>query len=197
MARALIGFLLLTVSANCNAQSPTSSPHWQPRRSGLGNPDDAGPSRTSLREAHLPNQIRRKIVAVVAKKILSEGYDPKAQVTALDFFVEYPRLAQDRSQTICVKETGNPNTDVWLFRISGGHAIPILADAGQGYGPWGKGIHHGMRDYQTTWIMNMATGGTKVLRFDGIRYRAAYCFAYAMGDDGDLKYGRREKCNKE
>jgi hypothetical protein len=178
MARFIIGSLfLLMISADCYAQQQRPS--------------------IPLRDAHLSIPIRREIVSVVAKKLLSEDHHPTPEADILDFFVEYPHLAQDGSKTILVEEPSNPNPDIWLFSVSGAHVIPILADGGQGYGAWGKGFHHGMRDFQTTWITNMETGATKVLRFDGARYRPAYCSVYFVDEDGKLKNGPRGKCNKD
>ena len=176
MARFTGGFLFLMLfSASCRAQE----------------------QRLSLRDAHLSIPIRREIVSIVAKRLLSEDHHPTPEADILDFFVEFPHLAQDGSKTIFVAEYGSPNPDIWLFKVSGAHVIPILADGGQGHGMWGKGFHHGMRDYQTTWITNMETGATKVLRFDGTRYRPAYCSVYFVDEDGKLKNGPRGKCNKD
>ena len=70
-----------------------------------------------------------------------------------------------------------------------------MKGGGFGYTPKGKTYHNGMRDLQTAWNMSCCSGGIEVYRFNGTRYKPAYCLSYTSDDEGNMKFGPKGHCN--
>jgi hypothetical protein len=160
-------------------------------------------SPPSLKAAHLPAQVRNDIVAAIAEGFQDQPKEfPSGEKIALGSWVSFVRLSQTGPAAILISSgpddpfngaTGND--EIWLFRRVGDRAVLILR--GGGYDPSSvRGpYHYGMLDFQTSWNMGCCGGSTKVYRFDGIRYKAAYCYSYAEDEKSGTKYGPHEKCS--
>ena len=147
--------------------------------------------RVALKSAPLPSQVRKDIVAAIAADY------------ALTSWVSFPQLTPNGKGTILVTagpddpDTGaTGNGDLWLFRQVGNHAVLILKGGGSGYGPTGAAYHNGMHDFQTAWNMSCCSGGVEVYRYDGQRYKPAYCYSYETDDDGNMKEGPHGRCEE-
>ena len=81
-----------------------------------------------------------------------------------------------------------------IFRRVGNHAVLILTGGGFGVKPASNTYHNGMLDLQTAWNMSCCSGGIEVYRFDGHRYKPAYCYSYETDEDGNMKFGPHGKC---
>jgi len=151
----------------------------------------ANDDRVALKDAPLPSQVRKDIAAAVAGDF------------SLTSLVSFPKLTPSGKGTILV--TGGPddpangatgNGDIWLFRRVGNHAVLILKGGGSGYGPTGAAYHNGMHDFQTAWNMSCCNGGVEVYRYNGQRYKPAYCYSYETDDDGNMKEGPHGRCEE-
>ncbi len=115
----------------------------------------------------------------------------------MDFFTEFPKLAQDGRRTISVQAAspfaGAHQSELWVFQLLGGHALQILNEDATGYGPYKSAYHNGLRDYQVTVDFDNQRG-TAVYRFDGTRYRPAFCESNEIADYNP-KLVHRVKCN--
>jgi hypothetical protein len=155
----------------------------------------------ALRDAHLPAQVKSDIVKIVASHFQDMPDSPSGHTIALSSWVSTMQLARTGPPAIVV--SGGPddydngatgNGDIWLFRRVGNHAVLILSGGGFDFKPASKTYHNGMLDLQTAWNMSCCSGGIEVYRFDGHRYKPAYCYGYETDEDGNMKFGPHGKC---
>jgi hypothetical protein len=158
--------------------------------------------RIVLREARLPQQVKDDIVAVTSKELTDVLFDSKQKPVdaALDFWVSFPKLTRTGQQTIEIDANellagATGNTQIWIFLRVGNHARLIFTGGGSGSSPASTRYHNGLLDVKTAWNMSCCNGGIEVYRFDGRRYRPAYCYGYTRTEDGDLKFGPRTHCD--
>jgi len=179
--------LLLIISVVASAQPDTN----------------ANTGHASLLTARLPAQVRSDIVATIAKGFSDEpkGF-PSGQRIALSSWVSLVRLSQTGPAAILI--TSGPddpdngatgNGDFWLFRRIGNHAVFMLKGGGFSASPRRGAYHNGMLDLQTAWNMSCCEGAIEVYRFDGVRYKAAYCYSYTVDEGDNMKSGPHGKCN--
>jgi len=166
---------------------------------------NANTGDVSLRTAHLPASVRHDIVAAIAKDFADEPKEfPSGRTIALGSWVSFVQLSRTGPKAILVQ--GGPqdpdngatgNADMWLFRRSGDHAVLILRGGGYSFGPaeGRRTYHNGMIDVQTAWNMSCCSGDVEVYRYNGTRYRPAYCHSYEIDDDGSMKSGPRVPCS--
>jgi hypothetical protein len=160
------------------------------------------PAGVSLRDAHLPVQVKSDIVAIIAKHFQDMPGSPSGHTIALSSWVSELHLA--RSGPPVIEIDGGPddydngatgNGDIWLFRRVGNRAVLIFSGGGFTIKPESNTYHNGMLDIHTAWNMSCCNGGIEVYRFDGHRYKPAYCYDYETDDDGNMKFGPHGKCN--
>jgi hypothetical protein len=156
----------------------------------------------ALRDAHLPAQEKNDIVAIIAKHFQDMPGSPSGHTIALSSWVSELHLA--RSGPPVIEIDGGPddydngatgNGDIWLFRRVGNRAVLIFSGGGFTIKPESNTYHNGMLDIHTAWNMSCCNGGIEVYRFDGHRYKPAYCYDYETDDDGNMKFGPHGKCN--
>jgi hypothetical protein len=159
------------------------------------------PAGVSLRDAHLPAQVKNDIVAIVAGHFQDMPGSPSGRTIALSSWVSTIQLS--RSGPAAIEIDGGPddynngatgNGEIWIFRRIGNHAFLILSGGGFNLHPVAKAYHNGLLDLQTAWNMSCCNGGIEVYRFDGHRYRPAYCYDYETDDDGNMKFGPHGRC---
>jgi hypothetical protein len=185
--RSLVGWFILTIAA---------SPCW----ADLGH--DRSPGQVSLRNAPIPPQMRNDIVRAIARDFADE---PKGSLTgrdiALTSWVSFVPLSRTGARAILISSgADDPNNgatgngEFWLFRRVGAHAVLILKTGGFEAVPVRGIYHNGMLDFRTAWNLSCCEGSVAVYRFDGIRYRSAYCSSYTSDQEGNMKYGPRSRC---
>ncbi len=158
----------------------------------------------SLAKTHLPAQVRADIVASVARYFTGQSKEePSGRAIAMDSSVEPIRLSRTGPPSLIVtggsldpNNGATGNADQWLFRRVGNHAVLILKGGGFSLGKRGTTYHNGMLDVQTAWNMSCCDGGIEVYRFDGVRYRPAYCMSYTLDEDNNFKEGPRGRCSE-
>jgi len=172
---------------------------WAPAQ-----PDtNANTGQASLRTAHLPAQVRNDIVTAIAKGFSDQPKEfPSGKRIALTSWVSFVRLSQTGPAVILITsgpdDPGNGatgNGEFWLFRRVGDHAVLIFRGGGFSALPRRSVYHNGMLDLQAAWNMSCCEGAIEVYRFDGVRYRPAYCYSYTVDEDGNMKSGPHGKCN--
>ena len=159
----------------------------------------------SLQTAALPAQLRSDIVAAIARDFADQARgEPSGRAVALGSWVSFPRLSQTGAPAILVSSgPDDPNNgatgngEVWLFRRVGNHAVLILKGGGYSAAATGKTFHKGMLDFKTAWNLSCCSGSYEVYRYDGARYKPAYCFDYDTDEDGNLKDGPKNRCREE
>jgi hypothetical protein len=177
--------LLLLISACATAQTSRS---------------ESPPARITLREAHLPAAMRDQIASIIVQKIRAEDSDPQLEVNVLDFFTEFPKLAQDGRRTISVQSAspfvGAHESELWIFQLLGRHALQMLNNEdATGYSPYKSAYHNGMRDYQVT-AGSGNQWGTVVYQFDGNQYQRAFCQTSVMDGHNNLRLVHQGKCRQ-
>ena len=186
MVRQLVAFLSLIIFCQC---APAQT--------------DTNTNQASLGAAPLPAQVRNDIVAAIAKDFPDQPKEfPSGEQIAMSSWVRFVRLSQTGPAAILISSgpddpdngaTGNG--DFLLFRRHGNRAVIILKGGGFSATPRPGAYHNGMLDIQTAWNMSCCEGGIEVYRFNGVRYKPAYCYSYTEEDEGKLKLGPRGKCS--
>lgn len=155
----------------------------------------------NLRDSALSREIKGEIAAAIAKQFQTIPGEPSGRAIAMTSWVSRIRLAGSGPSAIVV--SGGPddynngatgNNDIWIFRVNGGHARLVLTSGGFGLRPASKTRHHGLVDLQTGWNMSCCEGGIEVYRFDGERYKPAYCSSYTSDGDGKMAFGPHVCC---
>jgi hypothetical protein len=165
--------------------------------------DPGAPAKeVTLRDAHLTDQVRKDIYALVLKDMEGSGEQDTARLKemTLNLSVIFMKLSKDGSSSILVEgDEGNPlgstngigNEPFWLFRRVGDHAVLVFFTVGQGVSVKPT-FHHGMRDISTGQRMGHSmTFSAEVDEFDGTNYRPAYCYDSSVDEKGkDIKSPR-------
>jgi hypothetical protein len=182
--------LLMSLNQYLSAQSHPSGPVKQ----------------VMLRDAHLPDQVRKDIYALVLGEMTdgSSAQDAaRLQKMAWNLSVSFLKLSKDGSLSILVEgDVDNPlsgmnangNNPAWLFRRVGDRPVLIFENVGQGVGV-GHTFHHGMLDISTAERMGHSMDfSVEVDEFDGTNYRPAYCYDVGVDENGKDKKGPRHPC---
>ncbi len=181
--------LLMSLNQYLSAQSHPSAPVKQ----------------ITLRDAHLTDQVRKDIYALVLKDMEDSGEDAaRLQEMAWNLSVSFMNLSKDGSSSILVEgdegnplgsSNGNGNEPFWLFRRVGNHAVLVFFTVGQGVGVKPTS-HHGMRDISTEQrIGHSMNFPMEVDEFDGSTYRPAYCYDTGVDENGKDVKGPRHPCS--
>jgi len=160
------------------------------------------PASVALRDAQLPRQVKNDIVADIARGFETIPGEPDGRTIALSSWTSRIRLSPEGPAAVEVD--GGPddyangatgNGDIWIFRIVGNRASLVFKGGGYSFRVLPKTIHNGLRDVETAWNTSCCDGGIEVYRFDGVRYRPAYCYSYQNDPDTDrMTYGKHERC---
>jgi hypothetical protein len=154
--------------------------------------------KITLRDAHIPAQVRDEICAVAMKAFDYPDVGVVRKIV-LDSSVSYLKLARDGSSAILVEADGpdalgaTGNGPIWIFERVGNHAI-LLLDGFHSMFAVNHVFHHGMRDFQTFMKAGGSNGFNEVYEFDGIRYRPMYCYKSTLEDNGNWKDGPPQPC---
>ena len=155
----------------------------------------------NLRDSALSSEIKGEIAVAIAKQFQTMPGEPSGRAIAMTSWVSRIQLAERGPLAIVVN--GGPddydngatgNNDLWIFRVSGGHASLVLTGGGFGLRPVSKIHHHGLVDLQTGWNMSCCDGEIEVYRFDGQRYQPAYCYSYTSDENGKMAFGPHVRC---
>jgi hypothetical protein len=164
-------------------------------------PQAAAPATVALRDAQFTRQVKNDIVADISRGFETSPGEPDGRTIALSSWTSRIRLSPEGPAAIEVD--GDPddynngatgNGDIWIFRIVGNHASLVFNGGGFNLSVLPKTSHKGLRDIKTAWNMSCCDGGIEVYRFDGVRYRPAYCYSYQDTDSNRMKFGRHKRC---
>jgi hypothetical protein len=161
----------------------------------------AAAKQVTLRNAHLTDQVRKDIYALVLKDMEDSAKDAaQLQEMAWNLSVIFMNLSKGSFSSILVEgdednplgsSNGNGNEPFWLFRRVGNHAVLVFFTVGLGVSVKPTS-HHGMRDiYTEQRIGHSMNFPMEVDEFDGSTYRPAYCYDIGVDEKGkDIKSPR-------
>jgi hypothetical protein len=153
----------------------------------------------TIRDAKLPAQVKREIIASLMNS--ASGEDGDLHQMALDSEVTFLKLSPTGPRAIEVNGTGSlcapngsGNCPFSLFELTKGHAALILEGSGQGLAIL-KSMHHGRFDIsQAERLGHTLQFRIEVDQFDGKAYGSAYCYSETIDENDHTTQTPHQPC---